>query len=59
MDGLKLAQAVRKKWPPVKLVLVSGKGNLSLDEISVGALFFAKPYNIDEVTAGIGKLMAA
>lgn len=59
MDGLRLAHAVRKKWPPVKLVLVSGKRDLRIDELPEGALFYAKPYNVDEITAGIGKLMAS
>lgn len=59
MDGLMLAHAVREKWPPVKLVLVSGKRTLGRDELPEGALYYAKPYNIDEVTDGIRMLMAS
>jgi CheY-like chemotaxis protein len=58
MDGLRLAHAVREKWPPVKLVLVSGKRTPGIDELPEGALYYSKPYNIDEVTGGIRKLMA-
>lgn len=59
MDGLMLAHAVREKWPPVKLVLVSGKRTLGRDELPEGALYYAKPYNIDEVTDGIRRLMVS
>ena len=54
-----LAHAVREKWPPVKLVLVSGKRTLGRDELPEGALYYAKPYNIDEITKGIRMLMAS
>ncbi|GLQ57839.1 response regulator [Devosia nitrariae] len=59
MDGLMLAHAVREKWPPVKLVLVSGKRTLGRDELPEGALYYAKPYNIHEVTDGIRRLMVS
>ena len=28
MDGLKLAHAVRRRWPPIKIIIVSGKTRL-------------------------------
>ncbi|HEV7278435.1 MAG TPA: response regulator [Devosiaceae bacterium] len=59
MDGLRLAHAVREKWPPVKLVLVSGKRPLGRNDLPEGALFYGKPYDMAEVTAGIEKLTAA
>ena len=58
MDGLKLAHVVREKWPPVKLVVFSGKRTPRFEELPADALFYGKPYNMDEVTAGIGKLLA-
>lgn len=58
MDGLRLAHAVRKKWPPVKLVLVSGKGNLRIDELPEGPLFYSKPYDSADVTDALASLMA-
>src|ERR1700675_2648509 len=33
MDGLMLAHAVRKRWPPIKIILVSGK--LKQSEIDI------------------------
>src|SRR5580698_10928023 len=32
MDGLKLAYAVHERWPPIKIILVSGQLNLSDSE---------------------------
>src|SRR5436309_15192450 len=29
MDGLRLAHAVRKRWPPIKIILVSGQLKLA------------------------------
>jgi hypothetical protein len=33
MDGLKLAHAIRKRWPPIELILTSGHFDLRDDEI--------------------------
>src|SRR5436309_14743409 len=33
MDGLGLAHAVRKRWPPIKIILVSGQLKLSKSDI--------------------------
>jgi two-component system, response regulator PdtaR len=47
MDGVKLAQAVRKRWPPVKLIITSGR-RLSRDlELPEGTGFISKPYGTD------------
>ena len=45
MDGLKLARAVRERWPPVHLILASGRTSPLADEMPAGSRFFAKPYN--------------
>ena len=42
MDGLKLAAAVRDRWPPVHIIITSGK--VRPPEIPAHALFIAKPY---------------
>ena len=43
MDGLKLAQAVRYRWPPVNIVITSGKQPRDNDmPKNIG--FVAKPY---------------
>jgi FOG: CheY-like receiver len=44
MDGLKLAHAVRDRWPPIKILLVSGQERLQLSELPSNSCFVGKPY---------------
>lgn len=47
MDGIKLAHAVSKRWPPVRIVLTSA---LPLNrDIPVGATFHLKPYAVADM----------
>ena len=48
MDGLKLAQAVRYRWPPVNIVITSGKQPRHND-LPKNIGFVAKPYDIKDV----------
>jgi two-component system, response regulator PdtaR len=42
MDGLKLAACVRDRWPPVHIIITTGKARPR--EIPANALFIPKPY---------------
>jgi CheY-like chemotaxis protein len=44
MDGIKLARAIRDRWPPVELVVTSGRHRLRADELPPRAKFMPKPY---------------
>ena len=44
MDGLKLAHAVRDRWPPIKILLVSGQVRLQPSELPLSSRFVRKPY---------------
>src|SRR5580704_9352738 len=44
MDGLKLARAVREKWPPVELIVTSGKWDLTDADLPARGRFIGKPY---------------
>jgi two-component system, response regulator PdtaR len=44
MDGLKLAKAVRNRWPPVNIVITSGKKRPCQSEMPKNSRFVAKPY---------------
>lgn len=44
MDGLKLAAAVRDRWPPVKIIVTSGHRIVDITEMPDGSMFFSKPY---------------
>src|SRR3954449_100254 len=43
MDGLKLAHAVHNRWPPIKIILVSGQLKLANLDIPLDSCFFGKP----------------
>jgi CheY-like chemotaxis protein len=42
MDGLKLAACVRDRWPPVHIIITTGKARPAT--IPANALFIPKPY---------------
>jgi CheY-like chemotaxis protein len=44
MDGLKLAAAVRNRWPPVRIVVTSGHMKILTEHLPPGSRFIAKPY---------------
>jgi CheY-like chemotaxis protein len=45
MDGIKLAAAIRDRWPPVELVLTSGQVKVAAEDIPERGHFLAKPYD--------------
>ncbi len=58
MDGLKLAQAVRDRWPPVELIVTSGHVEVPKDTLPECGQFLSKPYDHEEVVATIRRLAA-
>jgi CheY-like chemotaxis protein len=50
MDGLKLAHAVRDRWPPVELILTSGRWHIGSDDLPDRGRFFAKPYDFNALS---------
>jgi CheY-like chemotaxis protein len=60
LNGIGLAHYIRKRWPPVKLIVVSGKREVASDELPTGARFFHKPYREGSIVeAMIGMLSSA
>jgi two-component system, response regulator PdtaR len=59
MDGIKLARAIRDRWPPIELILTSGKHRLEGDVIPARGQFLTKPYNPTVLIAVINRLAAA
>ena len=45
MDGLRLAHAVRDRWPPVELIVTSGRRHIGANDLPDRGRFIAKPYN--------------
>lgn len=44
MDGLKLARVVRDRWPPVAIMVTSGRVKVTAEDMPEHGVFFAKPY---------------
>ena len=59
MDGLKLAAAVRDRWPPVKIILTSGRHNLDITGVPEGSIFFCKPYHHATIARSMHQMLAA
>lgn len=59
MDGIRLASAVRDRWPPIKIVITSGHKSPPSSDLPAGAQFFAKPYNPDTIAATFWGIAAA
>jgi two-component system, response regulator PdtaR len=53
MDGLKLAHAVRNRWPPIKIIVTSGREMIAEQDLPEGGRFFAKPYNPIEILGAL------
>ena len=47
MDGLRLAHHVRRRWPPVRIIVISGLIDTKLSQLPVDSIFLPKPYRPD------------
>jgi CheY-like chemotaxis protein len=56
MDGLKLAAAIRGRWPPIKIVATSGLVDVRQDQLPEGGRFLSKPYSPDQVVRVLREL---
>ena len=57
MDGVKLAQVARDRWPPLKIIITSGYRKVSQGEMPPECRFFDKPYNLEHVITTIREMM--
>ena len=58
MDGIKLAHYVQNRWPPVKLIVASGKSIVEESHLPAGARFFSKPYDEGAIVEAMTRLLA-
>ena len=56
MDGLKLAAAVKGRWPPIKIVATSGLVDVRPDDLPEGGRFLPKPYHSAQLKATLREL---
>jgi CheY-like chemotaxis protein len=57
MDGLQLSAFVRDHWPPVKIIVTSGKERPPADKFPSDSTFLPKPYSPSRVAAAISELL--
>lgn len=56
MNGLRLLHAIRERWPPVVLILASGRVSPAASDMPIDTMFLQKPYQeakLLEILAGI------
>jgi CheY-like chemotaxis protein len=53
MDGLRLARAIRERWPPIELILTSGHVDVTDSDVPERGLFFSKPYRDKEIITAL------
>jgi CheY-like chemotaxis protein len=59
MDGLKLAAAIRGRWPPIKIVATSGIVDVRKVDLPEGGRFLPKPYSSAEIVGTLRELTGA
>jgi CheY-like chemotaxis protein len=59
LNGIKLAAAVRKRWPPIAIIIVSGHQIPAAEELPEGSTFYTKPYPESVVIAKMRSLLRA
>lgn len=59
VDGLKLAALIRERWPPIHIIVTSGKPGMGLMKLPVDCVFFGKPYNEQRVVAEMHRMSRA
>lgn len=59
MNGLKLAHAVRDRWPPIKILVVSGLQQLQSSDLPSNSCFFRKPYRASELVAELRSMVGS
>ena len=57
MNGLKLAHVVRARWPHIKIIVVTARGDIAVSDLPAGGRIFNKPYRSDVMISAIRSLI--
>lgn len=57
VDGLELARVVRDRWPPIKLLVSSGRVVIRTEDLPAASLFLPKPYQAKQVHTMLQQLL--
>lgn len=58
MDGMKLAALIRRRWPPIQIILTSGHTMLDRVQMPPNSVFFPKPYVEEKVVETLHRMAA-
>lgn len=58
MNGMKLAAAIRNRWPPIEIILTSGQFDRQDVELPPRSVFFPKPYDRQALTDQLQRMAA-
>ena len=56
MDGVRLANAVRERWPPVAIIVMSGQWQ-ELSALPENSRFFQKPLRPQDIITAVHELV--
>jgi CheY-like chemotaxis protein len=57
MDGLGFARTVHDRWPVIKIILVSGRVELSERERPVNSRFYQKPFSMKQMVEDLQDML--
>lgn len=57
VDGMRLAAIIRDRWPPIKVIVVSGHTDDPGDVIPAETVFFSKPYREEQIVDTIRQML--
>jgi CheY-like chemotaxis protein len=57
MDGVRLARAVRSRWPPVALIVTSGQADGLESDVPIGSKILPKPYKQVQIATMLRQLI--
>ena len=58
IDGVKLAHYIRHRWPPIHLIVASGRAIQRESQLPTGVQFFPKPYDNDAIVQAMSRMLA-
>lgn len=58
MDGIRLAALIRDRWPPIDIIITSGKVEPHPDALPARSVYFSKPYRTEQVVGTLREMAA-
>jgi hypothetical protein len=52
-----LAAAVADRWPPIRIIVVSGHRSVEITDIPDGSVFYSKPYRSAEIIERMNEML--